>query len=45
MYPSILRKIWIDFEYLLVSLFGFYGISTILGYLKSNPLNSYILDT
>ena len=29
----------------MISLVGFYGISTIVGYLMSNPLYTYILDT
>ena len=40
------RREW-NLKYKLVGwlvLFGFYGISTIIGNLKSDPLHTYILD-
>ena len=36
---------YIYIKYIGFGLVGFYGISTIVGYLIPNPLNTYILNT
>ena len=37
--------IYIYIKYIWFGLVGFYGISTIIGYLMPNPLYTYILNT
>ena len=37
-------SLYIYFEYIGFGLVGFYGISTIVGYLMPNPLYTYILN-
>ena len=37
-------SLYIYFKYICFGLFGFYGISIIVGYLMSNPLYTYILN-
>ena len=37
-------SLYIHIEYILFGLVGFYGISTIVGYLMPNPLYTYILN-
>ena len=38
-------SVYIYIKYIYFSLVGFYGISTIVGYLMPNPLYTYILNT
>ena len=37
-------SLYINIEYIGFGLVGFYGISTIIGYLMPNPLYTYILN-
>ena len=37
-------SLYIYIKYIRFGLFGFYGISTIVGYLMPNPLFTYILN-